>query len=194
MMDIPLDARIECADGLCGNITYVVLDPTTQQITHIVVKEKKPPHPEHLVPVEWISDTGPDVIRLRWSREELARQASFVETHFTRTEIPRYRDVPLGDWPFTIPKEAWTSMVKHRCIPEGELVVHRGAHVEAVDGHAGQVREFLIDPVTKRITHLVLSKGHLWRKHDVTVSASEIDHMAEDKVHLKLNKHSIVDN
>ena len=191
MIDMPLDARVECADGLCGSSTYVVIEPTTQQVTHIVVKETRPPHAERLVSVDQIAETGPDVIRLLCSREGLARQDSFVETRFARTEIPRYRDIPLDDWPFAVPRDVWTSPVKYRRIPEGELVVHRGAHVKAVDGRAGRVHEFLVDPVTKRITHLVLRKGHLWHREDVTVPASEIDQIAEDEVNLKLDKHEI---
>ena len=42
-----------------------------------------------------------------------------------------------------------------------------------------------------RITHLVLRKGHLWAKREVTVPVSHIERIEEDAVYLDLNKHNI---
>ncbi len=65
--------------------------------------------------------------------------------------------------------------------------------MEASDGHVGRVDEFLIDPDTDNITHLVLREGHLWGKKDVTIPVSQIDHYKENIVYLKLNKQAIDD-
>jgi sporulation protein YlmC with PRC-barrel domain len=76
-------------------------------------------------------------------------------------------------------------------IPPGELAVHRGTEVEAVDGYVGKVDEFLIDPLTGHITHLVLRKGHLWGERDITIPVSQIDRVASEAVYLKLNKDAV---
>jgi hypothetical protein len=49
-------------------------------------------------------------------------------------------------------------------IPPGELAVYRGARVEATDGKAGMLGEFLVNPLTGHISHLILMEGHLWGK------------------------------
>lgn len=76
-------------------------------------------------------------------------------------------------------------------MPPGELALRRGTRVDATDGHVGRVDEFLIDPATGHITHVVLREGHLWGQKDVTIPVSEIDRIEEDTVHLKLDRHSI---
>jgi sporulation protein YlmC with PRC-barrel domain len=81
--------------------------------------------------------------------------------------------------------------LRHEHVPQGEVAIHRGARVEATDGHVGRVDEFLVDPVNERITHLVLREGHLWGKRDVTIPISQIDRIEQDVVYLKLDKHSV---
>ena len=51
-MDIPINAEVRCADGPCGRSTYVVIDPASRQITHVVVKEDGFPFAERLVPLD----------------------------------------------------------------------------------------------------------------------------------------------
>ena len=57
--------------------------------------------------------------------------------------------------------------------------------------NVGQVDEFLVDPVSGHITHLILRKGHLWGQKDVTIPVSEIARVEEDTVYLKLTKEQI---
>ena len=64
-------------------------------------------------------------------------------------------------------------------LPEGELSIHPGADVEATDGRVGQVQDFVIDPATDRVTHLVLREGHLWGK-DVTIPLDQIERIEAD--------------
>jgi sporulation protein YlmC with PRC-barrel domain len=63
--------------------------------------------------------------------------------------------------------------------------------VEATDGHAGRVDEFLVDPANGHITHLVLREGHLWGQKDVTIPVAQIDRIEDGAVYLKLDKESI---
>jgi sporulation protein YlmC with PRC-barrel domain len=188
--DIPLNACVECADGPCGQSTYVIINPVTQQVTHVVVKEKGFRHTDHLVPMDLVVETTPHLIRLRYTKDELAKIEPFIETHHVQGERPRFEDVPYF-WPFPVPKETMTIPVEHARIPSGELAVHRGALVKATDGHVGRVDEFLVDPANGHITHLVLQEGPWWGQKDVTIPVSGIDHIEENTVHLKLDKHTI---
>ena len=53
-MDIPINAEVFCSDGLCGHTTCITVNPITQKITHVVVREKQSPHTERLVPEDFI--------------------------------------------------------------------------------------------------------------------------------------------
>jgi len=195
MTDIPLNADVECADGSVGKSTYVIINPTTQQMTHLVVKEKGFHHTERVVPVDWVVETTHDLIRLRCTKDELAKMEPFIETHYILEERPRYDDVRHNAYlmlPYVVGKtEATLTPVEYERIPPGELAVHRGAHVEATDGHVGRVDEFLVDQATGHITHLVLWEGHLWGQKEVIIPVSEIHHIEEDTVYLKLDRHAI---
>jgi sporulation protein YlmC with PRC-barrel domain len=189
-MDIPIDADVRCADGPCGWSTYIILNPTTQQVTHLVVKESTFPYAERLVPIDQVMEADAHTIRLRCTGRELAAMESFIETEFLPTDISEYGGVSAMMWPYVL-AEGMATPVEHEHIPPGELVVRRGAGVEAADGHAGQVDEFLVDPANGHITHLVLREGHLWGQKDVTIPVAQIDRIEDGTVYLKLDKESI---
>ncbi len=189
-MDIPVNADVECTDGPCGRSTYVILNPTTDQLTHLVVRHKQLPHAERLVPIDQVEEATPDLIRLRCTRHELGEMEPFIETEFVRVTVPEYVGDPNMAWSYVVPK-TMSRTVEHEHIPPGELAVRRGARVDATDGHIGRVDEFLVNPSNGHITHLVLREGHLWGQKDVAIPVSEIDYIEEKTVYLKLDKHSI---
>jgi sporulation protein YlmC with PRC-barrel domain len=189
-MDIPVNADVECTDGPCGRSTYVILNPTTDQLTHLVVRHQESPHAEWLVPIDQVEEATLDLIRLRCTRHDLGEMEPFIETEFVRVTVPEYVSDPYMAWPYVIPKTV-TRTVEYEHIPPGELAVRRGARVEATDGHVGRVDEFLVDPSNGHITHLVLREGHLWGQKDVAIPVSEIGYTEEKTVYLKLDKHSI---
>jgi sporulation protein YlmC with PRC-barrel domain len=94
-------------------------------------------------------------------------------------------------WPYITARGDYGTYVNVEQIPHDELAVHRGAHVEAVDGRIGQVDEFVINPENDHITHLVLREGHLWGQKDIAVPISEIERVESDIVYLKLDKQAV---
>jgi len=191
-MDIPVNAEVECTDGPCGRSTYVILNPTTDQLTHLVVRHQRSPHAEQMVPIDQVEEATPDLIRLRCTRHELGQMDPFIETEFVRVTVPDYASDSYMAWPYVIPKtKTVTRTVEHEHLPSGELAVRRGARVEATDGHVGRVDEFIVNPSNGHITHLVLREGHLWGQKDVAIPVSEIGNIEEKTVYLKLDKHTI---
>jgi uncharacterized protein YrrD len=192
MMDIPIHAKVLCADGQpCGHTTYVVLNPVTETMTHVVVKRGVWPHDERLVPIELVTKSALDHIQLNCSKDKLAEMDTFIETEFIESEVDQYLTDPyVLTWPYRY-SEMRRIPVDHERIPIGELAVHRGARVEAADGYAGHVEGFLVDESSEHITHLVLREGHLWGQKDVTIPVSDIARIEEDTVHLKLDKADI---
>jgi hypothetical protein len=156
-----------------------------------VVREKGFRRADHLVPVNWIVETTPHLIRLSGTKNELAEVEPFTETQHIWVERPRYEDIPFRVVPFPVRNETTMASVERKRIPPGELAVHRGARVKATDGHVGRVDEFLVDPANGHITHLVLRERHLWGQKDVTVPVSGIDHFEKDTVNLRLDKRTI---
>jgi sporulation protein YlmC with PRC-barrel domain len=188
-MDMPLNVQVYCVDGLCGQSKEVVMDRETEEVTHLVVKERYSPHTELLVPINLVTETTPDMIRLRCTKGELADRQPFIKVEVIEEYIPHYVAGPYLV-PIEVPETKWVA-VKRESIPPGEVAVRQGARVEATDAHVGQLDEFLVDPVTEHVTHLVMREGHLWGQKDVTIPVSEISKIDEERVYLTLSKEEI---
>ncbi|MGD8791093.1 MAG: PRC-barrel domain-containing protein [Anaerolineae bacterium] len=186
---MPLNVEVYCTDGLCGQSKDVVMDRETEKVTHLVVKEKHAPHTEILVPVHLVTEATPHLIRLRCTQEKLAELQSFLNAEIIEEQIPRYIAGPYL-MPVELPNTQWVT-VKREAIPAGEVAVRQGARVEATDGRIGRLDEFIVDPTTEQVTHLVMREGHLWGQRDVTIPVSEIERLEEDTIYLKLNKRQV---
>lgn len=191
-MDFPLNADVHCSDGLCGRSTHIILNPVSEQVSHLVVKEKNPGGIERLVPVMLVAKTANEVILLNCTREEFSKLEPFNQPDFIYTDVPQHASDPSLTllWPYVVPVKRIIDD-KIRRIPPGELAVRRGARVRATDGWVGRVDEFIVGPVSGNITHLVLREGHLWSEKDVTIPVAHIDRIEEKVVHLSIDKKTI---
>jgi sporulation protein YlmC with PRC-barrel domain len=198
-MEIPLNAQVECTDGVCGRSMFVLINPVIDQVTHLVVKDDSSPNTEYIVPVDLVAETIADTIRLRCSKTELEKMDPFIKTTFIEEKVPErkfgYSDGIYGGAHYYMPyvtlvRTVYES-VENQQIPPGELAVRRGTRVEATDGYVGKVDEFVVNPENGHITHLVMREGHLWGKKDVIIPLSAMGDTHEDTVFLKLDKHKI---
>lgn len=178
-MDIPVNTQVECVDGPCGHSAGVIVRPKNQQVTHLIVRPRG--DLKRLVPVDKIAEASPTMIHLRCTKDELTHMDPFIEHEYMMI---------MPDASIWAPEPQMIS-IPHRRIPKGELAIERGSRVEATDGQVGKVDELLVDPQDEHITHLVLREGHLWGQRDVTIPASQIDHIEDDTVFLKLDKHTV---
>jgi sporulation protein YlmC with PRC-barrel domain len=190
-MDIPIHAEVRCTDESCGTSDCIILNPITDQITHFVVQSKSFPYDKRVVPVERIQETTYDMIQLNCDLIEFVMMPKFIQSEFIIPdpyghieEIP-----PTMLWPYAM--VMGTRTIEHERIPPNELAIHRGSQVMASDGRVGQVDEFLVEPESGHITHLVLREGHLWGKKDVSIPVSQIDHIESDSVFLKISKSDV---
>ena len=191
-MDIPINATVECVDGLGGRSTAIILNPISDQITHLVVREPGLLGIERLVPVDLVEESTPQLVRLRCTTDELATMQTFISTEFIPVP-PGFEPYSVAGtmlWPY-VGLDPDVPAIEHEEIPPGELAVHRWARVHATDGAIGRVDEFLVNPANDHISHLVLREGHLWGQREVTIPVTEIDRIDEDAVYLKLNKRQV---
>ena len=199
-MEIPLQAQVECTDGVYGRSVSVLINPVIDQVTHVVVKEDASPNTEYIVPVETVTETIADTIRLSCSQAELEKMEPFIKTKVMEEKVPAKNFgyavgmYGMGSYyylPFVAADRTVYESVKYRQIPPGELAVRRGTRVEATDGYVGKVDEFVVNPANGHITHLVMREGHLWGKKDVIIPLSAMGDTHEDTLFLKIDKHQI---
>lgn len=198
-MEIPLQAQVECTDGVCGLSVYVLINPLIDEVTSLVVRETLS-NTEYIVPVDVISATIANTIRLKCSKAELEQMKPFVKTEFVESRVP-IRNVNFAGgmyWrghyyfmPYVAPETTVQVPVEHLQIPPGELAVRRGTRVEARDGYVGKVDEFVVSPETGRITYLVMREGHLWGAKNVIIPLSAMDDTGDDTLFLNIDKQQI---
>lgn len=194
MIEVPIDARVGCIDGRAGTSTHVIFDPISKKITHFVVSDDEPvvPH-SYLVPVDLVTQTRHDEIKLACTLAELAQLEQFTEVQYVPNPDPGpgYPADSVYLAPYVSPLDIGYLPVEVERVPLGELAVRRGAVVEAKDGFVGHLGEFLLDPDTGQVTHLVLQEGHLWGRREVTLPISAIDQALENTIYLKLDKRAV---
>jgi sporulation protein YlmC with PRC-barrel domain len=195
-MEIRLDTKAYCTDGEAGRVTRLVLNPDTDEVTHVVVERQGKGLDPVMVPIEALKESDAERVLLKIDRAALDRLPSFLVHDVQTVERPRppgqtlqsegYMTGPTFDLPQT---EVFD--VTHERVPRGELAVQPGAKVHATDGHVGEVHDFLVDLAEGRLSHLVLREGHFWGRRDVQIPVGSIQRIEERDVYLDLTKDQI---
>jgi sporulation protein YlmC with PRC-barrel domain len=186
--EFTIGARANCSDGLCGEVTRVVIDPAARTVTHLVIEPRHRRGAGRLVPVDLV-DTTADGISLRCTMGEFGR----LDHAEVVAQVEGLGDVgPLGGMgtPMGIPSRVQT--VVQDAVPAGEAEVGRGDGVYALDGEIGRVRGFLVDPGDRKLTHVLLQEGHLWGRKEVAVPISVVRGVNEG-IRLSITKKQVED-
>jgi PRC-barrel domain protein len=209
-MQPELGCPVHCSDGPFGALADVVIDPTRRRVTHLVVE----PHHRHalarLVPVELASaeDGSRPAVALRCTVEEARRLAPVQEFAYLR-----FGEFPLEDpeWDIGVQNvlvqpyydspgfdnnpldlDPYVAITYDR-IPKGEVEIRRASDVLSADGQRlGHVDGFLVDG-DDTVTHVVLERGHVFGRRDVTIPIAAVGRVATDSVTLNLSKDEVGD-
>ena len=96
-MDIPLDAEVECTDGLYGRSVNLLINPVLDNVSQMVVKSDTAPNAEYIVPVEFITEMIAEKIHLSCSMGELEKMTPFIVSRTIEMNIPdRYAGTSFG--------------------------------------------------------------------------------------------------
>jgi len=192
-VNIPINAKVECTDGACGTSTNVIVNPVNHTVTHVAIKDKSlPDNATRLVPVADVASVTDDLIKLSCTRADVAKLGPFVFTDFIQ-QSPSGGAYSSGDAfgaQYVLDDTAYDA-VEEEAIPEGELGIYAGMHVEASNGRVGKLDELVLEPKSGAITGFVMRKGHLWGTRDVTVPVDQVEYSDGDTVFLKLDKAAV---
>jgi sporulation protein YlmC with PRC-barrel domain len=205
-LKLELESLVRCVDGPFGELADVIIDPTSRCVTHLVVAPFGRHSLASLVPIELAArgDGPPPAVSLRCTVEEARRLPPVQEFAYLRLgespandpdwdvgienvlALPYYQGYAgFGAEPVDL--DAHLSMTYDR-IPKGEVEIRRASEVTSSDGHRlGHVDGFLVDD-DDQITHLILERGHLWGRREVTVPIGAVTEVATDSVAVRLTR------
>ena len=79
--EFTIGSDVSCSDGVCGELTRVVVDPVAKALTHLVVEPKHGSGAGRLVPVDLVDSAGEE-IRLQCTTAEFDALENAEETEF----------------------------------------------------------------------------------------------------------------
>jgi sporulation protein YlmC with PRC-barrel domain len=190
-----------CTEGVCGEVSRVVVDPVARAVTHLVVEPKGRQGLGRLVPLDLVDATEGE-IRLRCTIAEFENLDAAEETQFVpgTRGYAAYGPEQVLSWPYSsLGGGAGGDMVTgvsetvtYDTVPVGEVAVRRGDRVHATDGKIGQVEGLVIDPRNHHVTHVLLQEGHLWGRKQVAIPISAVTGV-DDGIRLNITKHQVQD-
>ena len=190
-----------------GEVSHIVLDGRTDEVTHIVVSKGWLLPRDIVVAREDVQEVTEDAVRLRLDEEQLDAQPDFIEAHYAGPE--EGRSLPAGYTPQSVlygplvpPVGAGWYLPDHTMytarpemietemnVPEGSVTLSEGMDVWAGDEKAGTLAGVRIHPQSERVSHIVVSQGWLFPEERV-LPVVEITAVDERGIHLapSLNK------
>ena len=112
---------------------------------------------------------------------------------YVRTQLPGYL---LWDGVPAIPgftAEPVTAFIPMKCRngTQDELALRHDATVNATDGYVEKVDKLLIDLDDMQVSHVVLVVRHIFDASEIIIPVSQIDHIREDTIYLKLDRQAV---
>jgi sporulation protein YlmC with PRC-barrel domain len=196
-LEIPINEVVRCFDGQVGRSTHIIVDLVTEQGTHFVVRTEKHGG-EYLVPLDLVASSGRAGILLDCHKKDVYQLHPFKASYFHGFDA--YDGAPPVPSPgmaasYTLYhpyRTAESSAESSSALPSSaQLAMSKGAAVLATDGEVGKIDELVIDPETRRVSHLVLHKHHLLQERAITIPVTDIERVEMDTVYLKIDKDAV---
>jgi sporulation protein YlmC with PRC-barrel domain len=196
-MRIALGGKVRAQDGTSCEVADLVLESNGLRVTHLVVQPPEPA-PARLVPVDLASEGGEG---LTLDQLETVHEFAYLQPGESPDVGPgstigvedAYANPTAGTAALGDSLGELTAGVglAYDRIPKGEVELRHQSSVFTGDGHhLGRVEGVVLDD-GKRITQLLLERGHLWWKREIAIPGSVVAKIENDIVSLSATKHEV---
>lgn len=191
-MKISIDTAVFCQDGYCGQLRYLIFNPSTWQLTHLAIKPSGLPTPYtplvRLIPLQLVTEVQARTISLQCTIDTFAQCEPFIQAHYVKVDIPVDEITEMPGWISPPSEEQVVVPVERQHVPPGEAAISRETQVEATDRHIGRFEQLVVNQEDGLITHFCFRHGHLWEQRIVTVPTTDIVHVEANAIYLMLDK------
>ena len=208
-MDFKKNAEVFTHDGKkVGEIDRVVIDPRTNDVTHLVIRRGFLLTEDKVIPVGWFEHSAEKGLILSEDKAAVESLPPFEEVHYAPWQEGGVRETypismaepyfwypPANTYWWNYPayrhdfdfSEPPLAVEVDRAVPEGSIALKEGARVVSADHkHVGDVAQVMVDPANKHVTHFVISSGLFFKNHKL-VPTAWIDHLDDEEVVLAVN-------
>ena len=199
-MAFRIGADASCTDGVGGQVSRIIVNPVTRQVTHLAVDPKHRRGPGRLVPVDLV-DATTGQIRLRCPLAEFQTLRLAQETESvadldatTHTYYASDQKSGLRTWMYRNSRGSETlPQVTVHYVPSGAVEIHHDLTVSATDGDIGQVQGLVVESFGHQVTHLLLQEGHMRGRKEVAIPIDAVAKIGTLLIHLSLTRHQVKD-
>jgi hypothetical protein len=205
-MRLELGTSVRCTDGKLGELADVVIDPAGKRLTHVVVRGHGKLGVARLVPIALVQPDGERGVALRCSIDEACALEPVQDFAYLKLDelpppdpnwdvgiehvlaTPSYPTSDVANFGYAYEENV---SISYDRVPKGTVEIRRSSTVSCADGEpVAHVVGFAVDSLGQ-ITHLLLTRGHLWRRLEVAVPISAISKVETDSVTLGLTPHEL---
>jgi sporulation protein YlmC with PRC-barrel domain len=196
------------SDGAVGTLIRVIVDPTVEEVTHLVIEPEHRPDLGRLVPLDLVDFNDPSGgISLRCTKEQFENLDPAEDTQiipatdayggYGAGQVSYMPYYGLEGGGMAVPGVGGAGAIAPQVvatdsIPLGEVEIRRGDPVQATDGDIGRVQGLVIHPRSRHVTHFLLQEGHLWGKKEVAIPISAVA-STRDGIQLTISKREVHD-
>ena len=202
-MRLELGKPVRASDGeVVGELADVIIDPVAKRVTHLVIAPEHAHGESRLAGVELAeADDEGKAIHLRCTADEARRLPNIEHFSYLRLDqpvvsdpdwdvgvtnvlaLPYYQAAGL-DYAAAPPQELG---MFYDTVPKGEVEIRRTSSVVTADErYVGEVDGFIVDGHGD-ISHIVLERGHLWGRREITVPIGAVTKVESDTVMVGLS-------
>ena len=189
-----------------GQVDRVVIDPATDEVSHLVVKKGFFFTEDRVVPITDVEITSEKTVILKKNAAAPDDYPEFDETHYIpNAEVEDFDQRQTDEarrllWyhaavkapflksaPYPSPKKPLYYKKTHRNIPADAVALEEGADVTDTEGeHVGTIEDIYAEEKTFKITHVLVSTGMI-KKDKKLVPVDWIKDIVDDAVQLHIN-------
>ena len=146
MIEVPIQAKVECTDGPCGQCVGVIVNSQSRLVIFFVVADHGlADRAPRLVPVAQVAGADMHTLQLNCRKEALNTMTPFMETTYQVAQTPDSHG--QTNWGYmemmsnsSTPDKTYYKPTGNENISSTEVVFRKEVDVQATDGSSGQAR------------------------------------------------------
>ncbi len=196
-MQFKQGASIMTWDGKeAGHIDRVVIDPKTNEVTHLVIRRGLLQKVDKVVPVTAVTSGRGGVLTLHLDSDKWGFLPDFAEERYILVDEGQGGGTPSALFSYPPYPGGVPGMVNyspkyvaetHLNIPDKTVALKEGAKVITRDHkEVGHVAQILVSTPDDQVTHFLIAKGLLVKEQRL-IPVDWVERLAEDEVYLAID-------
>lgn len=188
-MEFKDNVSVYTSDGnKAGSLQRVVIDPETNEITHIVIQKGFLFKEDKVVAVEEVASTSEEKVTLNCTTDKLQEMPPLDIEQFEPLSGASGRgqnfDPLAGGLYWNPAPERSVITVTKRTIPDDLVALKEGAPVMSKDDeHVGSVERVFTEPENGKVSHFIVSQGLLLKTRKA-IPIQWVKALDDEQVHL----------